>query len=452
MGDSANTHDISVTPRRYLQRQWKRNKPHLSPSDSLPALRLCPNRPLFVCAQCGFANAWIPLCLWCKWTSAEATKQFEANLPRPRRLSAPSRAVPAPKTTGHGQLPRRTSAESKGLHSLQSERALYPAKDVPGITTVLESFMCHDGRRLDPRHVDPTEREKRVLSVASTGSHSVPRETVDGGGAGRVAGATSITPPIPTSSFPNAALEPEFELYKHSSEDRDLNRNSRRHWKGLPVLCVFPPTTRRRASCCSAPGVERTGPDNAMTTQAMDSMTSVLMEASSTPRSTGSVDMSMHSTPSLSSSQCSPKRGLRRTKKMPLQKRESSLSPRSCSPLRDCIDAYPMSAVETRQSHALSLTASSHDHDAPPANVRLGHPSRPYYSAIRKDMSRPTSPVFSITAPRTPSPIPSHVDYVPRGTKSLDCWGQIGHSVYTRIATHVDGHIWSNHVTVWMFA
>lgn len=27
MGDWANHHDISVTPRRYLQRQWKRNKP-----------------------------------------------------------------------------------------------------------------------------------------------------------------------------------------------------------------------------------------------------------------------------------------------------------------------------------------------------------------------------------------------------------------------------------------
>lgn len=102
---------------------------------------------------------------------------------------------------------------------------------------------------------------------------------------------------------------------------------------------------------------------------------------------------------------------------MTLLKRESSVSVRSRSPLRESVDT-PMSAVETRQSHALSLTPS-HDHDAPP--VRLGHPNRPYYSAIRKDMSRPTSPVFSIAAPRTPSPIPSHMDYVPRGTKSLDC-------------------------------
>ena len=159
-----------------------------------------------------------------------------------------------------------------------------------------------------------------------------------------------------------------------------------------------------------------------MTAHATNSATSVLMDASSTPRSTGSMDMSdgghIHSTPSVSSSQYSPKRGLRRIKNMTLLKRGSSISARSRSPLRESVDVYPMSTMEARQSHALSLTPS-HDHDAPP--VRLGHPSRPYYSAIRKDMSRPTSPVFSITAPRTPSPIPSHTDYVPRGTKSLDC-------------------------------
>jgi len=170
-----------------------------------------------------------------------------------------------------------------------------------------------------------------------------------------------------------------------------------------------------------------------MTMRAMGSATSVLMRASSTPRSTGSMDMSdrghVHSaTSSISSSQCSPKRGLRRTKNMTLLPRGSSLSPRSRSPLRESVDIYPTSAVEARQSHALSLTPS-HDHDAPP--VRLGHPNRPYYTAIRKDMSRPTSPVFSIAAPRTPSPIPSQVDYVPRGTKSLDCGDRSG-TTYAR--------------------
>ncbi|KAH0833347.1 hypothetical protein J3R83DRAFT_12418 [Lanmaoa asiatica] len=436
MGDWAYCQDLSVTPRRYLQRQWKRNKPHLPPSDSLPALRLCPNRPLFVCARCGFANAWIPLCLWCEWTSTEATRQFEANLPRPRRLSAPSRVVPAPKKIRQ-HPPRRMSGDSivssAGPHTPQNERSLssiHTSKGVPSITTVLEAFhrdMCHDDRRVDLHYVEAVDRDVVALSVVSTNSHNVQKETVDGGGVHRVATATSVTPPLPTSSYPNVARpESEIELYKQDSEDRNLERSSRRHLRILPALSVYPPPTRFCASCCSPPTAERTRPENAMAMQSRGSAISVSMEASSTPRSTGSMDMSdgghMHSTPCISS-QCSPKRGLRRTKNMTLLKCGSSVSVRSRSPLRESVDTSPTSAVEARQSHALSLMPS-HDHDTPP--VRLGHPSRPYYSAIRKDMSRPTSPVFSITAPRTPSPISSHLDYVPRGTKSLDCGDRSG--------------------------
>ncbi|KAF9238527.1 hypothetical protein BU15DRAFT_47708 [Melanogaster broomeanus] len=129
------------------------------------------------------------------------------------------------------------------------------------------------------------------------------------------------------------------------------------------------------------------------------------------------------STLSLSSSQCSPTRALRRTPRRALLKRKSSHSFHSrsrspSSPLRESIDIPPSFAMEVRQPDALSF-APSHDNDPPP--VRLGHPSRPYYSVIRKNMSRPTSPVFSIYSPRTPSPIPSPLDYAPRETKSLDC-------------------------------
>ncbi|KAG2061070.1 hypothetical protein BDR06DRAFT_947578 [Suillus hirtellus] len=53
--------------------------------------------------------------------------------------------------------------------------------------------------------------------------------------------------------------------------------------------------------------------------------------------------------------------------------------------------------------------------------VRIGHPSRPYYTVIRKNMSRPSTPGLPSSLPRTPSPIPSDYDYAPRGTRSLDC-------------------------------
>ncbi|KAH8984648.1 hypothetical protein EDB86DRAFT_2833464 [Lactarius hatsudake] len=49
------------------------------------------NRPLFTCERCGFSNVYIPLCLWCTWTSPDATSAFKAATPRrSRRISSPS--------------------------------------------------------------------------------------------------------------------------------------------------------------------------------------------------------------------------------------------------------------------------------------------------------------------------------------------------------------------------
>jgi len=62
----------------------------------LPALELVPAyRPLFTCHHCGFSNAYIPLCLWCKWTSSEASVAFEAaaSRRRGRSISGPSSVV-----------------------------------------------------------------------------------------------------------------------------------------------------------------------------------------------------------------------------------------------------------------------------------------------------------------------------------------------------------------------
>lgn len=65
---------------------------HLPKSTSLPILQLTPkDRPIFTCCQCGFVNTFIPLCLWCCWTSDAAHKKFELSMPRMRRASAPPR-------------------------------------------------------------------------------------------------------------------------------------------------------------------------------------------------------------------------------------------------------------------------------------------------------------------------------------------------------------------------
>ncbi|KAH7928129.1 hypothetical protein BV22DRAFT_232536 [Leucogyrophana mollusca] len=116
-------------------------------------------------------------------------------------------------------------------------------------------------------------------------------------------------------------------------------------------------------------------------------------------------------------SQCSPHRALRRKKRMTLLKRKSSISLRSRvrtpSPFLSRVETATPCSDPARSSYMLSL-ASSMGIDPP---ARLGHPSRPYYTAIRQNMSRPTTPCL----PRTPSPVSPEFDYMPRGTRSLDC-------------------------------
>ena len=101
-----------VSQARYLHREWNRRSPvsaipnngcpQVPVSDfcvpvqrvrkyhSVPVLRLVPSdRPLFFCNNCCSANFYVPMCLWCKWTSATAVKNFEEKTPRGRTMSTP---------------------------------------------------------------------------------------------------------------------------------------------------------------------------------------------------------------------------------------------------------------------------------------------------------------------------------------------------------------------------
>ncbi|KAF8274695.1 hypothetical protein EI94DRAFT_1782242 [Lactarius quietus] len=102
MQSGARVNDEIVCRGRFLRREWKRYKPHLAKSTSLPQLELVPaNRPLFTCERCGFSNVYIPLCLWCTWTSSDAASAFKAATPRrSRRISSPSKAVWKAETCG----------------------------------------------------------------------------------------------------------------------------------------------------------------------------------------------------------------------------------------------------------------------------------------------------------------------------------------------------------------
>ena len=69
-------------------------------SHSVPGLRLVPSdRPLFFCDKCCSANFYVPICLWCKWTSVEAAESFEQKIPRGRTMSTPRLCSAAPERT-----------------------------------------------------------------------------------------------------------------------------------------------------------------------------------------------------------------------------------------------------------------------------------------------------------------------------------------------------------------
>ncbi|KAI0295917.1 hypothetical protein B0F90DRAFT_1820243 [Multifurca ochricompacta] len=117
--------------RRILRREWKRFKPHLAKSTSLPELELVPaQRPLFTCQQCGFSNTYIPLCLWCSWTSPEATSKFKDATPRRgRSISGPGKIVWKASVSSlrhEGKRPQGSSVASPkpgGMRSLEPSLA-----------------------------------------------------------------------------------------------------------------------------------------------------------------------------------------------------------------------------------------------------------------------------------------------------------------------------------------
>lgn len=111
-------------------------------------------------------------------------------------------------------------------------------------------------------------------------------------------------------------------------------------------------------------------------------------------------------------------RTLRRKQRMVVMKKKSSCSLRSRASIPTMSippQTHGRSVSENISSASMSRTSTpsavancnSRSSFAEP-DVRLGHPSRPYYTAIRKNMSRPSTPFgdgpFLVTPPRTPDP------------------------------------------------
>lgn len=119
--------------------------------NSVPVLRLVPSdRPLFFCDNCCSANFYLPICLWCKWTSAAAMKSFEEKAPRARTMSTPKSCLAGPQRKSNlkaglrgGMVPenldpRGSPDTDRSTEPPETPRSVYQDYDSSGITAMDE--------------------------------------------------------------------------------------------------------------------------------------------------------------------------------------------------------------------------------------------------------------------------------------------------------------------------
>lgn len=133
----------------------------------------------------------------------------------------------------------------------------------------------------------------------------------------------------------------------------------------------------------------------------------------------------------------SSQKTLRRKKHLAVFRASSPPSTSATGPVAVAVPPRPVSQPYKRQPYSpqyLPLALPTSDSpsygrsDSPsPRQVRLGHPSRPYYTAIRKNMSRPSSPNNSnYLSSTSPSPTPSF--YSPSSSRPTSMSARSAHT------------------------
>lgn len=284
---------------------------------------------MFTCHRCGFSNICIPLCLWCKWASPEASVAFEAAASRcrGRSISGPSRVnwkVDLPRITREGLRPSLRQADFPNLGPLC------------GLKPSVTNPFLHSAAA-----VLPHPQSDRGLIIKAT---------------------ASVTSGIDTD------LTPKFPALRIR--------------RGLPATNVVVPSVSSRHTS-TTPALIIPSP--------LSNVTPMSRQHKHTPTHPVSLPPIV-----------SPARTLRRKHHMTFPRQKSTWSLRSWT------------TVVSPPQHA-SVTSVA----------RLGHPSRPYYTAIRPHLNdwgispRPNTPTMAISAPPTspdkgrplPSPPPGRPSF-----------------------------------------
>ncbi|KAI0635879.1 hypothetical protein C8Q77DRAFT_599566 [Trametes polyzona] len=390
----------AARPRILLRELRKRRHPRRS--DSLPCLKLAPeNRPYFVCQTCQFPNVLCELCPWCLCRCEVAEVAALVAVVR-RRLSSPTLLSDAQKA----QLARIESKARGG-------RVLVPLSR-GGVRTVQGATSSHAGRATRANSRCEWEGE------------------CEGGARGDLAGGACAAHDAPEAD----RSETESAVDRVRREHRNAVLYSAADVVATATVdsTLQPFLDEIAATHLENQNLERRSVSVARKRKTNPSVRIARTRTTNTRMSTGDdVDQAEQSEldnalPAVSATPLPQPPSLRRKRRMSVLRQRSSCSLRR----RATTTGSPMS--HRRTETAPSTPASSRPKAASvrfsspppcpspsPEAFPLGHPQRPLYTAIRKNMLRPSSPAPSMGSG---SGCASIVDFdaavLERGTRSLD--------------------------------
>ncbi|KAJ3994910.1 hypothetical protein F5050DRAFT_391873 [Lentinula boryana] len=358
--------DDTFSSKRYLRRQWKLFKPHLQRSESLPDYALLPyERPLFTCENCNFSNKIIDLCLWCPFKAN--AKVNSNNKCRRRRVSAPALIL------CWQPLPTRPKIKQERLLQAPRSIAIRNLLSVSANPVYSESYAYHGARSTGAKALDTSIDSLGMKPPSFEENVNIPDDTVLQRPVNIVAnlGCGVVTPQPEAQSFATSSM-----LTPLHSVDPDASC----HQSYLGVVSV-------RDGLKTLHG--KTFGNNSSSNHSTAGCTPANGTVDITPtpplrRKKSYLILHMSTPPSKSANTWTVPSGRQRPQSQPAA---SDLTA-SASPAITQSLWLPVTSLD----HHMRARARTQP-DLP--QLHLGHPSRPYYTALRKKMSPPSLSILS---------------------------------------------------------